>query len=230
MSMSLPKPDAKTAFFVPCLTGAVFARDADAQRTLLALSGYPGSEALAAFCCGQPAATAGDAQGSAEMAAIWAARAASYDAVFVTSASCCGHLRHSGSGGDRVHYAPDVWVDRIRARSTAARIPIYLHRPCHDVWDEGRFHAYAAWVAETANVDVIDKPFRDACCGFGGVFSTLFDRTAEAMMAHRLGAIAGAGARVVVSAEPGCLSHFAAHPGALEVVPLATFLVARGIA
>jgi len=230
VNMSLPKPDAKTALFVPCLTGAVFARDADAQRKLLALSGYPGSVTLAAFCCGQPAATAGDAAGSADMGRTFAACAAAYDAVFVASATCCGHLRQAGSGGDRVCYAPDVWVEKIDARSTRPKIPIYLHRPCHDVWDEARFRTYESWVAATANVDVITKPFRDPCCGFGGVFSTLFDRTAEAMMAHRLGAIAESGVGVVVSAEPGCLSHFAAHARALDVVPLATFLVSRGIA
>jgi Fe-S oxidoreductase len=129
-----------------------------------------------------------------------------------------------------VRYAPDAWVEAIRARSTHPKIAIYLHRPCHDVWDDARFRAYETWVATTANVDVIARPFRDPCCGFGGVFSTLFDKTAAAMMAHRVGAIAGAGARVVVSAEPGCLSHFAAHAGGLTVVPLATFLVSRGIA
>jgi Fe-S oxidoreductase len=129
-----------------------------------------------------------------------------------------------------VRYAPEIWIERIHGRSKQAEIPIYLHRPCHDVWDDEQFRAYERWVAETANVRVLPKPFRDPCCGFGGVFSTLFDRTAEAMMAHRAGAIAEAGAAVVVSAEPGCLSHFAAHAGGLPVVPLATFLVSRGVA
>ncbi len=225
-----PASDLKTALFVPCLTGAVFADDTDAQRRLLAASGFPGSETLATFCCGQPAATAGDREGAAAMGRTWAARAAEYDAVFVASATCCGHLRQGGLRGDRVRYAPDVWVATIRARSRQAVMPIYLHRPCHDVWDDARFSAYERWVAETANVEVIARPFRDPCCGFGGVFATLFDRTAASMMAHRMGAIAEAGARVVVSAEPGCLSHFAAHPGGLTVVPLATFLVSRGIA
>jgi len=228
--MSSSTPDARTALFVPCLTGAVFARDADAQARLLALAGYPGIVTLAAFCCGQPASTAGDAVGSAAMGRAFAACAAAYDAVFVASATCCAHLRQTDPEGRRVRYAPEVWVERIKARSTQDEIPIYLHRPCHDVWDETQFRAYERWVAETANVRVIPRPFRDPCCGFGGVFSTLFDRTAESMMAHRIGAIAEAGAVVVVSAEPGCLSHFAAHSGSLAVVPLATFLVSRGIA
>jgi L-lactate dehydrogenase complex protein LldE len=223
-------PDVKTALFVPCLTGAVFARDADAQRRLLTLSGFPGSVTLEAFCCGQPAATAGDVAGSAEMGRSFAARAAAYDTVFVASATCCAHLNQAAPGGGRVRYAPEVWIERIKTRSKQAEIPVYLHRPCHDVWDEAQFRAYERWVEETANVRVIPKPFRDPCCGFGGVFSTLFDKTAEAMMAHRIGAIAGAGAAVVVSAEPGCLSHFAEHSGGLSVVPLATFLVSRGIA
>jgi len=228
--MSSPASDARTALFIPCLTGAVFARDADAQRKLLALSGYPGTVALAAFCCGQPAATAGDAAGSNAMGRTFAARAAEFDAVFVASATCCAHLRQADSGSVRVRYAPEIWIERIRGRSSQDEIPIYLHRPCHDVWDEAQYRAYERWVAETANVRVLPKPFRDSCCGFGGVFSTLFDRTAGAMMAHRIGAIAEAGAAAVVSAEPGCLSHFAAHAGGVPVVPLATFLVSRGVA
>jgi len=223
-------PDKRTALFVPCLTGALFADDTEAQRRLLALSGFPAVETVGAFCCGQPASTAGDREGGATMGRSWAAAAASYDAVFVASATCCGHLRHEGAADERVRYAPEVWVETIRARSEQPKISIYLHRPCHDVWDDARFDAYARWVAATANVEVIARPFRDPCCGFGGVFSTLFDRTAASMMAHRMGAIAEAGAGVVVSAEPGCLSHFAAHASGLTVVPLATFLVSRGIA
>ena len=223
-------PDRKTALFVPCLTGALFADDTEAQRRLLALSGFPATETLGAFCCGQPASTAGDREGASAMGRSFASAAAAYDTVFIASATCAGHLTHDGVGGDRLRYAPEVWVERIRARSIQPKISIYLHRPCHDVWDEPRFSAYVRWVEETANVEVIPRPFRDPCCGFGGVFSTLFDRTAAAMMEHRIGAIAEAGAGVVVSAEPGCLSHFAAHAGGLTVVPLATFLVSRGIA
>jgi L-lactate dehydrogenase complex protein LldE len=228
--MTKPMPDKKTALFVPCLTGALFAGDTDAQRRLLALSGFPETETLRAFCCGQPASTAGDREGAAAMGRSFASAAAAYDTVFVASATCCGHLTHDGAGADRLRYAPEVWVERIDARSTRAKISIYLHRPCHDVWDDAQFAAYAAWVGETANVEVIARPYRDPCCGFGGVFSTLFDKTAASMMAHRIGAIAGAGANVVVSAEPGCLSHFASHSGGLTVSPLATFLVSRGIA
>ena len=220
----------KAALFVPCTTGAVFSGDADAQRRLLALAGYPSVATLGAFCCGQPASTAGDRDGASAMGRTWDDAARGFDALFVASATCCGHLRHEGVGGNRLRYAPDVWVDAIRARSTREKTPIYLHRPCHDVWDDARFDVYARWVEDTANVEIIARPYKDPCCGFGGVFATLFDRTAASMMAHRIGAIAAAGAGTVVSAEPGCLSHFAHHAGGLTVVPLATFLVSRGIA
>lgn len=218
----------RSALFVPCLTGAVFSADVSAQRRLLALAGFADLEALPAFCCGQPAATAGDAAGGEAMARSWAERAAPYDAVFVASATCCGHLRTAVPAAD-VRYAPDLWVDAIRERSTRPCARIYLHRPCHDVWDDAGFARYRAWVEETAAVETIDRPFGDPCCGFGGVFATLFDRTAGSMMAHRMGAIAAAGATAIVSAEPGCLSHFAAHAAGIPVVPLATYLVARGI-
>src|SRR5262245_23115976 len=145
----------KAALFVPCTTGAVFASDAEAQRRLLARCGFPEVATLPAFCCGQPASTAGDRDGATEMGRTWDEAARGFDALFVASATCCGHLRHEGVGGDRLRYAPDVWVDLIRARSTEPSMPIFLHRPCHDVWDDARYADYARWVAQTANVEVI---------------------------------------------------------------------------
>ncbi len=215
------------ALFLPCSHRAAFPGDAAAQRTLLARCGFPSLETLPAFCCGQPAATAGDRDGAKEMVASWREAASRFDTVLVPSATCAGHL---AAHGVSVRYAPDVLIEGLRERSAEARVPVYLHRPCHDVWDAARWGAFERWLSETANVEIIERPFRDPCCGFGGVFSTLFDKTAGAMMEHRLGAIGAAGARAIVSAEPGCLSHFAAHAGSVPVVPLASFLVSRGIA
>src|SRR5262245_22661536 len=194
------------ALFLPCSHRAAFPDDAAAQRRLLARCGFPDLATLPAFCCGQPAATAGDREGADGMVASWRDAAKRYDTVFVASATCAGHLAAHGVGAPLVRYAPDVLVEKLRERSTLARVPVYLHRPCHDVWDAAGWGRFERWLAESANVEVIERPFRDPCCGFGGVFSTLFDRTAAAMMAHRLAAIGAAGAAAIVSAEPGCLS------------------------
>src|SRR6516162_7114950 len=225
-----PHRPSRTALFVPCSTAGSFPGDVDAQRRLLSLAGHPGVETFPVFYCGQPAATAGDAEGARAMGRVWAERAKEFDAVFVASATCCGQLRRLLEAEGPLRYAPDAWIETIRARCTLPRVSIYLHRPCHDIWDDARFEAYRRWVADTAGAVPIDRPYNDPCCGFGGVFSTLFDETAGAMVGHRLKAIEKAGASVVVSAEPGCLGHFAAHASTLRVVPLATFLVSRGIA
>jgi L-lactate dehydrogenase complex protein LldE len=218
------------ALFLPCSHRAAFPDDGPAQRRLLARCGFPDLPLLGAFCCGQPAATAGDREGAQEMVASWREAARRYDTVLVASATCAGHLAAHGVGEPLVRYAPDVLIEGLRERSSLERVPVYLHRPCHDVWDAAGWGTFERWLAETANVEVIERPFRDPCCGFGGVFSTLFDKTAGAMMEHRLGAIEAAGAKAIVSAEPGCLSHFAAHAHGVPVLPLASFLVSRGIA
>jgi L-lactate dehydrogenase complex protein LldE len=217
------------ALFLPCSHRAAFPDDASAQRRLLARCGFDGLVPLSAFCCGQPAATAGDRDGAEEMVRGWREAAARFDEVFVASATCAGHLAAYGVEGSKLRYAPDTFVASLRERSSRPREAIYLHRPCHDVWGDARWREFERWLADTANVDVLERPFRDACCGFGGVFSTLFDRTAGSMMAHRLAAISGAGAAAIVSAEPGCLSHFAAHAAGIPVVPLASYLVRRDI-
>jgi L-lactate dehydrogenase complex protein LldE len=217
------------ALFLPCAHRAAFPADAGAQRRLLALCGFFDLAEVGAFCCGQPAATAGDREGAVEMVRSWREAAARFDEVFVASATCAGHLAAHGVEGARLRYAPDTFVDKIDRRSERPRVPIYLHRPCHDVWGDARWADFERWVSETANVEVLARPFRDPCCGFGGVFATLFDRTAASMMAHRQAAIASAGAAAIVSAEPGCLSHFASHRAGVPVVPLASYLVERGI-
>ena len=217
------------ALFLPCAHRAAFPADAAAQRRLLGLCGFPDLSELPAFCGGQPAATAGDREGAEEMVRSWSSAAAAFERVFVASATCAGHLAAHGVEASKLVYAPGTFVERIDRRSDRPRVPIYLHRPCHDVWDDAAWGAFERWVAATANVDVLARPFRDPCCGFGGVFSTLFDRTAASMVEHRQAAIAAAGAAAIVSAEPGCLSHFASHAGSLPVVPLATYLVERGI-
>jgi hypothetical protein len=104
------------------------------------------------------------------MGRSFAARAAAYDTVFVASATCCAHLKQADPAAGRVRYAPEVWVERITTRSKQAEIPIYLHRPCHDVGTRAQFRAYERWVEETANVAVIPRPFRDPVLRIRGCF------------------------------------------------------------
>lgn len=230
MTPTSPSTRPRRALFLPCAHRAAFPRDAAAQRRLLAACGYDGLETLPSFCCGQPAATAGDREGAEAMAIAWMRDAAPYETVFLGSATCAGQLAARPGGAPSLRYVPDVLMERLTGRSTMPRVAIYLHRPCHDVWEQARWAAFEAWLSATANVDLVPRPYRDPCCGFGGVFSTLFDRTAASMAVHRLAAIEAAGATAVVSAEPGCLSHFSAHAREVPATPLATFLTARGIA
>ena len=82
------------ALFLPCAHRAAFPDDAAAQRRLLGLCGIQDLAELPAFCCGQPAATAGDREGAAEMVRSWRAAAARFDRVFVEQ------LRNLASPGD----------------------------------------------------------------------------------------------------------------------------------
>lgn len=121
---------------------------------------------------------------------------------------------------------PDFLMKSLNHPSSAPKVNAYLHRPCHDINSDEQFASFSNWLGETANVDLIEKPYFDKCCGFGGIFSTRFSTTAQDLMEHRLGAIAPQ-SRLVISAEPGCLSHFAEFTKDVQVAPLATFLLGR---
>jgi glycolate oxidase iron-sulfur subunit len=113
-------------------------------------------------------------------------------------------------------------VDQLPPPGREARFPepIAVHDACH-LRHVQRGHLPVRTVL-TRYAELRELDDEGLCCGAGGAYAALHPEMAAAIRDRKLESIARTGARVVVSANPGCTMHLAAagldvrHP--LEIV------------
>jgi glycolate oxidase iron-sulfur subunit len=100
-------------------------------------------------------------------------------------------------------FAPEI-AARAAGRPDAGRIA--WHPPCtlqHGQQIRGLVEA----VLGAAGVDVVACADSHACCGSAGAYSVLHPDLALPLRARKLAALAATGAREIVSANVGCITH-----------------------
>jgi L-lactate dehydrogenase complex protein LldE len=60
---------------------------------------------------------------------------------------------------------------------------------------------------EVDELDLVELPQADVCCGFGGTFALKNADTSSAMLADKLSTIASTGADVCSAGDSSCLMH-----------------------
>jgi glycolate oxidase iron-sulfur subunit len=153
--------------------------------------------------------------------------------ILVDSAGCGAALKDYGhllQTTDAVRFAGRVrdiheWVadrlDRLPAPQGDARLgPVAVQDPCHLRHVQRCHHAVRTVLAPYTEIRELDD--EGMCCGAGGAYSTLHPELAGPIRERKIAAIRRTGAKVVVSANPGCSLWLAAagvdvrHP--MEVV------------
>jgi L-lactate dehydrogenase complex protein LldE len=56
-------------------------------------------------------------------------------------------------------------------------------------------------------LDLVELPAADQCCGFGGTFALKNPDTSAAMLADKLAAVHSTGAEIVTAGDSSCLMH-----------------------
>jgi L-lactate dehydrogenase complex protein LldE len=57
------------------------------------------------------------------------------------------------------------------------------------------------------DIDLVELPGADQCCGFGGTFALKNPDTSAAMLADKLDAVTATAAEVVTAGDSSCLMH-----------------------
>ncbi|MGH2500678.1 MAG: (Fe-S)-binding protein, partial [Candidatus Limnocylindria bacterium] len=60
---------------------------------------------------------------------------------------------------------------------------------------------------DVAGVELVEMAESDVCCGFGGSFSFDYPEVARRVLERKLANIEATGVDVVISDNPGCLTH-----------------------
>ena len=176
-------------------------------------------------CCGQPAFNAGLRRDARRMAqhTIEAFEKAPGDVV-IPSGSCAGMIRHQYAelfAGDpawlpraralaqRTYELSEYLVDVLGVTDLGARVPgkITYHSSCHLLREMGIDRQPRLLLASVQQVELVELPGTQECCGFGGVFSVEHPEISAAMVERKIASLESTGAGAVVACDAGCIAN-----------------------
>jgi L-lactate dehydrogenase complex protein LldE len=183
--------------------------------------GFPARQA----CCGQPAFNAGlrkDARPMAEQTIR--AFEDSSGPVITPSGSCAAMIRHSYLelfAGDpawlsraqalaaRTYEFSEYLVDVLGVEDVGARFPgkLSYHSSCHLLRGLGVDRQPRALLAHVREAELVELPYADECCGFGGVFSVVHPELSAELLKRKISNFEKTAAPTLVVADTGCLMN-----------------------
>jgi Fe-S oxidoreductase len=218
-------PRMRVALFPSCIIDRLLPDAGYAAARVLQAFGADIRLAYADACCGLPHLNSGDRDHAVAMARRAVEKLESVEADWITSASASCAITISD---DYLRILDPSW--RTRAERVAARVKPFtrladqLQRACgtrgrtlplrvtyHDacqsanvlgVHDEPR-----RLLRDVAGIDVIEMAESSVCCGFGGTFSFDYPEVATRILDRKLANAEATGADLIVTDNPGCLTH-----------------------
>jgi glycolate oxidase iron-sulfur subunit len=204
-----------------CVQAGLFGRVASAARRTLEANGFRTRLVAEGGCCGALHAHAGDLEAAREAARgqIAAFEAAGVEWVGVDAAGCGAAMKGYGAllEGD-----PE-WEPRARAFAARVKdvsellaragprpggrleVTVAYDPPCHLLHGQGVSAPVQALFDAVPGLSL--KPVRnaDGCCGGAGIYGITHRELGGAVGGDKVRALAGSGAEIVASGNPGCM-------------------------
>jgi L-lactate dehydrogenase complex protein LldE len=100
-------------------------------------------------------------------------------------------------------------VDVLGVTDTGARFPhtVTYHPTCHGLRLLRLGDKPLQLLRAVRDIDLIELPGAEECCGFGGTFALKNSGVSSAMLADKCRNIGTTGAGVLVAADNSCLTH-----------------------
>jgi L-lactate dehydrogenase complex protein LldE len=221
----------RIALMATCLADAMFPRAAQATVVLLERLGHEVVFPAAQTCCGQMHVNTGYRREALPLVrhhveVFEQALGEGADAVVAPSGSCVGSVRHQHAGlardaGDeglagragavagRTYELSELLVDVLGVVDVGARYPrrVTYHPTCHSLRMLRVGDKPLRLLRAVRDIDLVELPGADQCCGFGGTFALKNADTSAAMLADKLAAVSTTGAEVVTAGDSSCLMH-----------------------
>lgn len=221
--------------FITCLPDTFRPQIGEAVLKVLAHVGVATVFPEDQTCCGQPAFNAGMRSQAREMA-IHTIQTFEEDPspLILPSGSCTAMLRKSYLElfrndpewlpraqhlAQRTYEFSEYLVDILGVAELGASYPgpVTYHPSCHlhrslEIDEQPRLLLSRVKDSNTGdhhNLEILDLPHAEECCGFGGVFSVKHPLISKEMLQRKIDHIERTGAPTVVTADTGCLLHIA---------------------
>jgi L-lactate dehydrogenase complex protein LldE len=214
------------ALFITCVNDTLFPETGRAAVTLLEDAGCRVSFPLEQTCCGQIHGNSGYGREALPLVRRFVDVFGAADAVVAPSGSCVAMVRdqypalarEAGDAGleravaelgPRVFELTQFLADELGVRCTGATFPhrVTYHPACHSLRALGIGDAPLRLLRAVRDIDLVELPEAEVCCGFGGTFAVKNADVSAAMLTDKLRGVLDTGAEVVCSADNSCLLH-----------------------
>jgi L-lactate dehydrogenase complex protein LldE len=221
----------RIAILATCIGDAMFPQAPRATVRLLERLGHRVDFPPGQACCGQMHVNTGYAREAVpvirnHVEAFEPVLDGAWDAVVIPSGSCTGSVRHQQAlvareaGDDRLaeraeavaartYELSELLVDVLGVEDVGAWFPhrVTYHPTCHSLRMIHVGDKPLRLLRAVADIDLVELPQAESCCGFGGTFALKNADTSAAMLADKTANIRATGAEVVTAGDYSCLMH-----------------------
>ncbi|HEX2904891.1 MAG TPA: (Fe-S)-binding protein [Jatrophihabitans sp.] len=241
----------RLALFATCLVDGLFPDVGKATVTVLRRLGHQVKFPAGQSCCGQLHVNTGYPRDALPLVRNHVQSFESFDAVVVPSGSCTAAIRHQHAdlaeqAGDtalaeraaavaaKTYELSEFLVDVLGVTDVGAHYPhrVTYHPTCHSLRLLRVGDRPYRLLRQVRELELIELPDAEQCCGFGGTFAVKNADVSSAMLADKLSAIEHTGAECCAAGDASCLMHIGGglarlHTGT-RTVHLAEILASTG--
>jgi L-lactate dehydrogenase complex protein LldE len=191
--------------------------------TVLRRIGYEVNFPKQQTCCGQPAFNAGFWNEARPVAERFVRVFGKADTVVCPSGSCTTMVRRFYPAllassplredaialSRRIFEFSEFLVDVAGIMDVGASFPhkVTYHDSCHLLRELHIKQQPRELLQRVKGIELVELPYSEECCGFGGVFSVKFPEISGAMGEVKAGNIETSGAEFVTAGDSSCLMH-----------------------
>ncbi|WP_267523503.1 (Fe-S)-binding protein [Campylobacter sp. MG1] len=210
----------KVYFYATCLGTAAMQTTVLNSIKLLRSAGVEVIFKKDQTCCGQPSYNTGYFKDTKKIALFNAELFSEDLPVVIPSGSCGGMMSHdylelfkNDSNYEKIkNFSSRVielsqYLEKIgfSIEDKGEPIKVTWHTNCHAFRVQKSIEANKNLLKKLKNVELVELKYEEECCGFGGTFSVKEPEISNAMAIAKVNDIVNSGAKIILSADGGCL-------------------------
>lgn len=233
----------RIALFTTCVVDGMRPSVGQATVRILERLGHEVVVPSSQVCCGQMHVNTGYLDDALPVVANHVRAFEGYDVVVAPSGSCVGSARHqqgmvadragdpvlaadARSLAERTYELSELLVDVLGVVDVGAWYPhrVAYHPTCHSLRLLRLGERPVRLLLHVEDLDLVELPRAESCCGFGGTFSLKNAATSSAMLADKIDDVVASGAEVVTMGDSSCLLQIGGGLGRRGTGPHAVHL------
>ena len=211
----------KVAMFIPCFVDQLMPQVGLDMAAVLHRAGFEVTFPKDQTCCGQPGFNSGYWDDARPLAERFLRVFGDAEWIVSPSGSCTTMVRifypqllektpqrdEAKAIGKRVFEFSEFLTKVAKVTDVGAAFPhkVTYHDACHALRELHLKQEPRALLSAVRGLELVEMPFSEECCGFGGTFSTKFGMISSAMGDTKAGNAAKTSAEFVTSTDPSCL-------------------------